>query len=233
MNDGPINPADMVETTDSLEAVGVFRGWKNLCFTILLICLLLTQIAFWLVNLGIIKTAPATSVPAVQAEPAATTPAAAASAQTDPNDAAAGRGFLAGVFDKLDFEYVVRTIGLINGVLLAAAMLFCLTMFSSLIISLTGRLGGINHISRAFILSLIVLVLTVPWQALNLSILGVIWTPNELLRWLAVRDDTLWNTVVYYLRFSIYWLAIVLLLLLAQVRSARWSKAILRRLEII
>jgi predicted MFS family arabinose efflux permease len=61
MNEGPINPNnDMVETSDSLEAVGVFRGWKNLFFIVMVLCLLLTQVAFWTVNAGLIK-APAIS----------------------------------------------------------------------------------------------------------------------------------------------------------------------------
>ena len=43
----------------------------------------------------------------------------------------------------------------------------------------------------------------------------------------------MFDTVLYYLRFSGYGVLIFLLLLLSQLRSLRWAKAILRRLEII
>ena len=43
----------------------------------------------------------------------------------------------------------------------------------------------------------------------------------------------IFDTVIYYLRFSGYWLLVFLLLILSQIRSIRWGKAILRRLEII
>lgn len=55
MNDIPVNPNNMIETSDSLEAVGVFRAWKNIFFVIVLVCLLLTQAAFWSVDLGLIE----------------------------------------------------------------------------------------------------------------------------------------------------------------------------------
>ena len=59
MNDSPVSQGNAVETTDGLEAVGVFRGWKNFYFVIELICLLLVQIALWFVYLGAIETTPA------------------------------------------------------------------------------------------------------------------------------------------------------------------------------
>jgi hypothetical protein len=233
MNEGPVNPHDMIETSDSLEAVGVFRGWKNLFFVVALVCLLLTQAAFWLVNAGVIKT-PGSAVSPVAAE---TTPPGAATATVDTNDTGAagatGGASKPGFFERLDFGYLARTVGLINGILLAAVMLYSLTLLASLTISLAGRLGGINSISRAFILSLIVLVLTVPWQALGLSIIGVIWTPAELVRWFTARHDNSWNLIIYYLRFTVYWALVLVLLVLAQVRSTHWSSAILHRLEII
>jgi hypothetical protein len=81
-------------------------------------------------------------------------------------------------------------------------------------VSLVGRLGGINHISRAFVLALITAVLLIPWQMLGLNVLGVTWTPEELLRWLPTKGIDLWNTIIFYLRFS-YWAAVTLLVLLA------------------
>ncbi|MBA7682376.1 hypothetical protein ES703_90726 [subsurface metagenome] len=53
-NDQP-KQNNLVETTDCLEAVGVFRGWKNFLFVIVILCLILLQVSFWLVNTGYVK----------------------------------------------------------------------------------------------------------------------------------------------------------------------------------
>ncbi len=107
------------------------------------------------------------------------------------------------------------------------------SIFFGLMVSLVGRLGGLNHVSRAFILALIAVALLVPWQVIGLSVVGVTWTPAELVQWLSAKSDDLGNTIIFYLRFTGYWLAVVLLLLLSQARTTRWSKSILHRLEII
>jgi hypothetical protein len=41
------------------------------------------------------------------------------------------------------------------------------------------------------------------------------------------------QTILHYLRFTGYWVVVMLVLLLSQTRSARWTNAMLRRLEII
>ncbi len=243
MNEGPISPNnDVVETTDSLEAVGVFRGWKNLFFIVMLLCLLLTQAAFWAVNSGLIKT-PGVPKPALEASAADSTGTAGTPAPTpavaaaDPNQAGQEKvksvGFLARSMGKFDFARLAHTVAMTNGILLAAAILYCLVMSAGLTISLAGRLGGINQISRAVVLSLIVLVLLMLQRLLGPAVPGVIWTPEELVRWLAVKNDSIWNVVTFYLRFTLYWVVVLVLLVLAQIRSARWSRAILRRLEIM
>ena len=72
------------------------------------------------------------------------------------------------------------------------------------------------------------------WQnLLQSSVVGVIFTLGELGTWLPGKDESLLSTMLYYLRFSGYWAVVMLLLIMSQVRSARWTKAILRRLEII
>jgi hypothetical protein len=215
----------MIDTSDSLEAVGVFRGWKNIFFAIVLACLLLTQAAFWLINLRVVDT-PAAADATVAAAPAAT-------AQPAAEKGAASRGLVAKLMPSLDFDYTARVVELLNGILLVAGILLAASIFFGLMVSLVGRLGGINHISRAFVLALITAVLLVPWQVLGLNVLGVTWTPAELVRWLPTKGTDLWNTVIFYLRFSGYWAAVTLLVLLAQIRSTCWSKSILRRLEII
>ncbi len=244
MNDSPVNQGNAVETTDCLEAVGVFRGWKNFFFVVVLICLLLAQVAFWLVDLGVVETASAEAAgetplvgPADLSENAiggmladANTPEANA-----PEAGAEDEGFIGGLAGGFDFAFLSRIIDLVNGILIVAAVLYALTMFFSLLVSLVGRLGGINHISRAFVLSLIMVVLIIPWQKLfGSNVVGVVWAPAELVQWLSAKDDSAANVIIYYLRFVGYWFVVLLpLLMLSQLRSARWSKAILRRLEIM
>ena len=239
MNEGPVNQNMMVETTDCLEAIGVFRGWKNLFFVIMLVCLLLVQAAFWLVDLQIVPTRGGGSSRAAGVSPTEPNAVAkTATASAEPNEAA-GRAAAAArlpsrLLGKLNAGHLARTVELVNGVLIVTAVLFTLAMFFCLMISLVGRLGGIRHISRAFFLSVILLVLVIPWQTLVGSRLpGVVYTFPELMDWLALKNESLVNTIVYYLRFSGYWLIFLLLLIVSQLRSSRWTKSILRRLEII
>jgi len=239
MNDGSVDQGNMIETTDCLEAVGVFRGWKNFFFLVVFLCLLLAQGVFWVVDLGLVERGPAKAEPAVVAGAAdQAVQDAATAAVTDANNAAPGKaGGLTGRFEILNgvkSDHLDRTIELVDGVLIVGAALYCLAMFFSLMVSLIGRLGGINHVARAFFLSLIMVVLVIPWQKLlGSSVVGVVYTPAELAQWLPNKSNTLVNMILYYLRFSVYWFIVMLLLLMSQVRSARWTKAILRRLEII
>ena len=245
MNEGPVNQGAMVETTDSLEAVGVFRRWKNIFFVIVLICLLLTQAAFWLVDLKLVEKGSAAAVsPAVAATPSA--PAAdvnavekAASQAVSgspeaPAPASNDTGFIGGLFAQLNMERVTLAIQIVNGILIVAVVLHAMALFFCLLISLVGRLGGIRHVSRAYFLSVIMLMLVIPWQALFQSpVPGVVYTVPELLQWMTIKNENMANLVLYYLRFSGYWLLFFVLLLMSEVRSVRWTKSILRRLEII
>ena len=236
MNGTPDNQSNMIETSDSLEAVGVFRGWKNVFFAIVLACLLLTQAAFWLVNLKIVKAPAAAGTGESSAAPTAvvTPPGQTANPAPEPGTTNPGnRGLVGRLLPSLDFDYTARVVVLLNGILLVAGILLAASIFFGLLVSLVGRLGGINHISRAFILALIAAVLLVPWQVLGLNVPGVTWTPRELLDWLPNKSVDLWNTIIFYLRFTGYWAAVLLLVFLAQIRSTCWSKSILRRLEII
>ncbi len=310
MNEIQAGPNDLLDTTDCLEAVGVFKGWKNFFFIIIVLCLLLLQGGFWLVDRGCIDlgpsaaaadegnagefaapeikvlTIPVQQAPAVAeppkpveapqtAQPQAAPPTEAAEPNkavepnrpADPNLAsgttgdlpAAGKGpatipafagmtpaFAGGLqraitWPSTDFlsnitsEQFAWALRLVNAVLVLTASLYCLTLLFGLKVSMHGRLGGINHISRAFFLSLLMLVLLLPWQKVFGSVVtGAIYTPAELIKWHAAdKTEDVFNTVLYYLRFSGYGALVFLLLILSQYRSLRWAKAILRRLEII
>jgi len=308
MNESQGSPNNLLDTTDCLEAVGVFKGWKNFLFIIVLVCLLLLQASFLLVDLGCIEIDQKAvgSEPAVMSDDTdpdpeqmeiieddvqeavesveesaveleesvetvvteevtepeeivvpeeATEPEEIAEPEevVEPNEAAepnqpieevskaAGHNlqraiawppteFLSGI----SFEFLSWVIRIANAVLILTASLYCLSMLFSLKVSMLGRLGGINHISRAFFLSLLMLILLLPWQRIFGGMVpGAIYTPEELLEWYSAEAGDVLDKVIYYLRFSGYWLLVFLLLILSQIRSIRWGKAILRRLEII
>jgi len=314
MNENQASPNNLLDTTDCLEAVGVFKGWKNFLFVIIILSLVLLQASFLLVDTGCIKIddQPVSREPAVAGdvtdldeghaelisedvqeiiepmqelavepnEPVeAVVPEEVAEPEeiaepeqavepeeiavpeevteteeaVEPNEVAEPNQpaepiskaaehklqraiawppveFLSGV----TFEYLSWVIRIVNAVLILTATLYCLSMLFSLKVSMLGRLGGINHISRAFFLSLLMLVLLLPWQRIFGGMVpGAIYTPEELLEWSSAEATDIFDTVIYYLRFSGYWLLVLLLLILSQIRSIRWGKAILRRLEII
>ena len=263
MNGNQDKQVDLVDSTDCLEAVGVFRGWKNFLFIIIALCLFLLQVSFWIVDRGCITDNGKANndKPIIMGDDSAEIKKAAIEATSEPNQLVQSeaegladapqepqqesgdesnktsefsqtkeRSFLFGI----TFVRLAWLIRLCNFVLILTATLYCLTMLLSIKISLIGRLGGINHICRAFFLSLVLLILILPWQEFFGSIVkGVIFTPHELNRWCASEADSAFHTIARYLRFTVYWLIVVLLLILSQIRSGRWTKAILRRLEVI
>jgi len=290
MNESQASPNNLLDTTDCLEAVGVFKGWKNFLFVIVLLCLLVLQASFLLVDTGCIAVEDQAggAEPAVMSSPAGlgnekaepaiervqkliermkestveanktveavkpeetTKPAEAVEPNetAEPNQPAEKVSKAAGhtlqraitwppteLFSGMTFEYLSWIIRIANAVLILTASLYCLSMLFSLKVSMLGRLGGINHISRAFFLSLLMLVLLLPWQRIFGGMVpGAIFTPDELVQWSSAEAGDVFDTVIYYLRFSGYWLLVLLLLILSQIRSVRWGKAILRRLEII
>jgi hypothetical protein len=247
---------NLIDTTDCLEAIGVFRGWKNFLFIVVILCLLLLQASFWLVDTGCVATeqvgcdkASAAAAgdseqiveaakakenikkAAEQVAAATNKPAEASPQQPQPK--------LANLYFKIEFKHLAWLISLVNFVLILAAILYCLTMLFSLKVSLLGRLGGINHICRAFFLSLVFLVLLLPWQIpwrrfFAGGIFGAMYTPSELQSsFAALKDSGIFYKTFYYLRFSGYWLIALLPLIFSYIRSCRWAKTILRRLEVI
>ncbi len=256
MDEGQTSSGNLLDTTDCLEAIGVFRGWKNSLFVIVLLCLLLLQTSFWLISVGYVKTddktgcnvSVAVSKDTEKASETAQQPAAVAGdIENAAKQTAAGPNQPAkalqqpqspktGLTLHITFKHLAWLIRLLNFVLIPAVVLYCLTLLFALKVSLLGRLGGINHIARAFFISLVFVVFLLPWwQVLFGDIFtGFMFTPYELAgSYKALCEATILAKAFYYLRFVAYWLAMMLMLILAQLRSIRWSKAVLRRLEII
>ena len=243
MNENQAGHKDLLDTTDCLEAIGVFRGWKNFLFVIVVLCLLLSQISFWLVNTGFIGTCEenggdeAVVVGGVHRGNVQDVNEAArkvAAKANQPAEAESQQSTATNSLFGITFECVAWLVRFVNVVLVLTATLYCLTMLFGLKVSLIGRLGGINHVCRAFFLSLVMVILLLPWQRVfGCIVVGAIYSPCELAKSCAAETRGMFCIVLHYLRFSGYWLLIVLLLVLSQVRSCRWTKAILRRLEVI
>ncbi len=234
MNENQAGPSNLLDTTDCLEAIGVFRGWKNFFFVIVVICLLLLQISFWVVNTGYItaKECPGSMTAVVAGELSEDVGEAAkkvAAEQSEPAEAEMEHSLFG-----ITFKHLAMGIRVVNAILILTGLLYCLTILLSLKVSLVGRLGGMNHISRAFFLSLVMLILLLPWQRVfGGMVLGAIYTPCELVKWSSAETGNIFDIILYYLRFCGYWLLILLLLIFSQLRSGRWTKSILRRLEVI
>jgi hypothetical protein len=256
MDDSQTKQNNLLDTTDCLEAVGVFRGWKNFFFIIALLCLIVLQASFWLVDRGCIAPCDKagrdicvtacrmkmlcvgympgqTDVIKEAAEKVAAEPNKPAEKPQQPPPLASQSEKARGFPFSITFEHLCWTIRIVNGFLVLTAVLYCLCMLFSLKVSLIGRLGGINHISRAFFLSLIMVVLLLLGQMSFGQIPGVIYTPCELSRWYNTETTDIFSTALYYLRFSGYGLLALLLLIFSQIRSSRWTKTVLRRLEVI
>jgi hypothetical protein len=254
MND-QIGPSSLLDTTDSLEAVSVFRGWKNLMFLIVFLCLLLTQGGFWLVNTGLVDTdralcAKAEACPAAAVEAAAVVPvevqdpnkatadpnkpALAAPTETTAEAKAAPKSVLNDILQKVTIRRLCLGLSIVNAILILSACVYVLTILFSLKVSIVGKLGGISHIGRAFFLALFMFVLLLPWQRVFGSVvIGAIYTPCELVKAYSADRANLFANIIYYLRFSGYWLLIFFMLILTQMRTCRWTRAILRRLDVV
>jgi len=255
---------ELLATTDSLEAIGVFKGMKNFLFVIIVICLLLLQVSFWVVHRNLAKPddqgetvdkvsliKPRIAVgPVISLAASTETKAADTASATEKDIAVAAKEATKELTGKdeaepqeqpgrifqIKFTYIAGLVRFCDYLLILAATLYCLTMLFSLKISLLARLGGINHISRAFFLSLIMLVILLPWQRLfDGVIVGAIYTPAELLKCSSYcgESSSIFCKILFYLRFVGLWVIEMLLVIFAQIRSVRWAKATLRRLEIV
>lgn len=297
---------NMVDTTDSLEAVNVFKSMKNFTFWLIILSLLILLSLFLMARFGLISETPAAeadaaspvalllskmsggvlplaaqpeaaepqnaeaaaeSVPAAEETAADNQPQEAAEETYDPiaqqarevtgqneapveEDAAADEGepLRAEPEDKVPGEpYInwekirltpkqaILMVRIFNYICLISAILYSLVLLFALKISITGRLGGIRHIARAFFISLFAFLVLFPWQAILPRVLiGTLYLPGELIgekSWLADGADV--NNVLLMLRFVGLWVLVFLLYFWAQLRSMKWARATLKRLGVV
>jgi hypothetical protein len=272
MNGNQDTQSNLVDTTDYLEAVGVCRCWKNFLFIIIIICLLLLQISFWLVDTGYVKAesfgsaqdraveiasskslstldkpviTPLEEEKVVASEqneteqPIGETEKIEKAAEKVVAKEPANKKEKAGLSQQsrlfgIKMKHLNWVIWFCNFIIILAAILYCLVLLLCFKVSLIGRLGGINHICRAFFISLVMVILLLPWQNyFGQAVSGAIYTPDELVKWCTAENMDIFDMIFHYLRFTGYWLLILLLLIFTQLRSSRWTKAILRRLEVL
>ena len=231
-------------TPDCLEAAQVFRGWKNLLFIIIVLCLLVHQAAVWLTITGRIEIGEdaVVKVPVFLLSDQKQTAGAAKQFLTQPNlsaetgaQAPVIRPQKSGILPfEVTFGHVTSAVRLANAILVLTSLLYALSLFLSLMTSLVSGLAGLRHISRAFYLSLVVIILLLPWQIVFGPIaLGAIYTPDELVRWCTADISGTLEIVLFYLRFTGYWALVMIILVLAQSRSHRWTKSMLRGLKVV
>ena len=246
---------NLVDTTDCLEAVSAIKFWKNLLFIIILLALVLVQGSFWVMNLHLVKSdnvvlgpanvAAEESQPATEAEKiqeAARQITEDTNAAAEPNmqqtlSMGAEPNKPAPVEVTVRFElragHIAAVVRFLDFILIPCSLLYCLTILFALKVSLIGRLGGINHIARAFFLSLLFVVLLLPWQLMFAPIFaGAMFTPSEMIT-ACQAEKTPLAYVSMIFRFTVYWALAVLLLLVAQMRGMRWARATLRRLDVM
>jgi hypothetical protein len=209
--------------SDCIKAAYVFRRWKNLLFIVILLCLLLNQASFWLISTGQVEIAENTNTtaPVVLSTDNMQVGQAAAPAEKSPSPWLFG-------FD-VTFEHLTSIIRITGIILVLASAFYALIMYFGMGVSFKGQLGGLGHICGALYMSLIMFVLIMPWQNFfGPIVLGATFTPQELVKCCTTDISDTLGMALFYLRFTGYWALVMLLLLLAQLRSFRWAKAILR-----
>ncbi len=249
------NDRDLVNTTDCLEAVSVFRSWKNLFFVLIVLCLLVLQLCFWTLHVDLLSDKGEESTMVVledsnsvrQITPIETDPDAPEIAETarqvtadanipvDPNAVVAGEKPKLNLREVLEVVHILWTIRTVSFLAILLAIMYCLTILFAFKISLVGRLGGINHIARALVLSGIFLVLILPWQeVLGWFTAGAIYAPGDLIEAIGKYESSkVLGQAFYYVRFTGYQMLVLAVLFFAQLRTRKWSGATLRRLEIV
>lgn len=218
-----LRPARPAITADGLDVVRVFRLWKNSLFVVMVLCLVLLQAIFWLTNTGQVKISRDTGSGINAGQTAAeANPSAPAAMQTR------GPALPRLLPFELTFKHITSVIHPVNAILVFACVLYGLTTYIALSVSIRGRLGGLAHISRAFYFSLVALILLLPWQiVLAPIILGTLYTPSELADSCTTLNGSTLDTALFYLRFTGTWAMVFLVLVLAQWRSFRWTKTVL------
>ncbi len=247
------------DNRDAMEAYRIFRWARNWLFVIILLCLILVQGAFWIVDRGgldqvvenrLIRFSGGSepcrwgvlgSFAFRVVEPSCRQPDVQGSSTTRcPQQRQTGFAPLQTAPEQPDeiLADLVKTIlRICNAVLVFSLALYFLVQVFSLNIAVVGRLGGLACSSKAVFLSLIMVVLVLPWgnwYAGGHS--GVLFSYADLMKTQLqnAEQQTPWHSsgwVGYYFRFVGMWLIMLALLVLSQVFGGKAWKQILHRLR--
>ena len=244
------NNTDSNNKNDALEAFGVFANARNFFFWLLLIAMLVLQTAFWVVDRGLIdpvlpegekpkkisntinqpeliiltagqtQTNPAQSP--VEAKPSEPKPQKLLPVNKNPLETA-----------EIINPTLKISLKIVNFILPFVAVTYCLVLLIGMKLALVGRLGGLANSGKALFLSLLAMVLIVPWQQMVApDLAGVLFGYDQLIeryRQIGQVNDSL-EYVIYYGRFTGLWALSMIILLAAQGRSCRATRDIRKRL---
>ncbi|MFI5378864.1 MAG: hypothetical protein ACHRHE_06190 [Tepidisphaerales bacterium] len=113
---------------------------------------------------------------------------------------------------------------------IVAAIVLCVDMLLILHVMLVGRLIGVSHVAKAWLASVILVVLLFPWQAFlnnadltatEFKIPGVIFTWEELVKYARFPTGEFKVAALRWFRFVVAPVLAMVLLLLVQARSSR------------
>jgi hypothetical protein len=219
---------DLFIRKDYVRSLQVVYRWKNFLFTVITLCLLLLQTTFLLVHYGYVVPGENEKIN-VPHYLAGIVQQPADSAERSLEEEPKTREFSG---SEIEFEHVTLVINISNTILIFSSVMYSFVMFCGLGASLGGHLGGLGHISRACVYSLIVLVLILPWQyVFGYTVFGAVYTPCELAMWHITNITDIFVKVLLYLRFTGYPVLVFVLLVLAQLKSLLWSRAVTRKLD--
>lgn len=219
---------DLYIRKDYIRTLQVICRWKKFLFIAIVLCLVLLQLSFLFVRYGYVvlgenqKIESPRNLIGTEKQPVNI-------AENDLETESKSRRFTG---SEIKFEHLSLVINIANTILIFSSVLYVFLMFQALGASLGGDLGGIGHISRACVYSLIILILLLPWQLVFMhTVLGVVYSPREPVFWCVTNVTDLYGKILLYLRFTGYPVFVFILLLLTQLRSFLWKKAVVHRLE--
>jgi hypothetical protein len=206
------NPSD----ADALEAYDSFRRSRCLFFCLLLAGLLTAQGSFWIVEAGCLDTV-------IRPDTAAAIPA-----ENTPTPPDHPQTRLAESLDIL----IQTHLKISNYLTSFSVVLYCLSLLIALKLSLVSRLGGLAPASKAFFLSLIGMVLILPWQSLiSPGMPGTLFTYEELIKRhsACANCEHFTEYIYYYGRFTGLWVITLSILIAAQIRSRQATRKIYQK----
>jgi len=199
---------------------------------LLLLGLLIIQACFWAVDLGLVDSAidkgDFNDITFMQG-PAKTGPAIFIKVADDnaPIDDEVDQLRQAKVIDG----FIQGSFSAWNFMLIFVSLLYCLSLLMGIKISLAGGLGGLADLTRAFFLSLVFMIIVIPWWQglIEMDTNLVVFNYGQLMDAYTCKNSQT-DLIFYYGRFTGFWLLGLLLLVIAQSKSHRGSRSIILRL---